>query len=140
MIRTSRKPRACAARRYSSTTDGTSRGRKEWRSRLSSIGSSTGSSPLSRLQPRAGHHVLLPVLECQEILPCKLALSERGGALEEGDVDDADVLGAGRLGDLLGDHLPHERDRDATQAMQDLVGAADPCPGKHRPRSEEHTS
>src|SRR2546422_5960952 len=87
--RTSRKPRACAARRYSSTTEGTSRGRKECRSSASSIGRRTGSSSL-RLQAGAAHHVLPPVLVAQEILPCKLALSERGGALEEGHVDHAE--------------------------------------------------
>ena len=42
----------------------------------------------------AGQHVLLPVVETQEILPRELALSEGGGALEERHVDHADVLGA----------------------------------------------
>src|SRR2546427_5130005 len=91
--RTSRKPRACAARRYSSTTEGTSRGRKECRSSTSSIGRRTGSSSL-RLQAGAAPHLLLPVLVGQESLPRQLALSERGGARGEGDGDPTDALRA----------------------------------------------
>src|SRR3989441_13036115 len=98
--RTSRKPRACAARRYSSTTEGTSRGRKERRSSTSSIGRRTGSSSL-RLQAGAAHHVLLPVAVTQGIPPPKPALSERGGALEEGDGGPTDRLGARARAHLL---------------------------------------
>jgi hypothetical protein len=65
----------------------------------------------------AGHHVLLPVLIAQEILSCKLALSEGGRTLEERDIDEHDALGAGALGDLLRHHLTDERNRYATEAM-----------------------
>ena len=84
--RTSVKPRAWAAFRYSSTTEGMSRGAKACRSRASSIGMRTGSSSV-RSDPGPGRQVLGPVLETQEILPRELALSERGGALEERHVD-----------------------------------------------------
>src|SRR2546427_10048021 len=125
--RTSRKPRACAARGDSAPTEGTSRGRKECRSSASSIGRRTGSSSL-RLQAGAAHHVLLPVLVAQEILPCKLALSERGGALAEGHVDHADALGARALGHLLRHHLANERARDPSAPTQDFLAAAHPRP------------
>ena len=104
--------------------DGTSRGRNECRSSASSIGRRTGSSSL-RLEGGTGHHVLLPVLVAQEILSCKLALSERGGPLEEGNVNDADALGARALGHLLRHHLADERNGDPAEAVQDFLGAAD---------------
>src|SRR5688572_290836 len=119
--RTSAKPWACASFTYSSTTDATSRGANAWRSSASSIGIRTGSSG-SELHT-AGH-VLLPVLKTQEILSCKLALSEGGGALEEGDVDNHDALRPRGLGHFLRHHLPHERNRDTAEPMHDLVGAA----------------
>src|SRR5262245_19576643 len=82
-------------------------------------------------QDWTGHHVLLPVVEAQEILPRKLALSKRRGALEESDVDQSHALGARRLGDLLGHHLPDERNGNAREAVQDLVGAADAGAREH---------
>src|SRR5512138_1002329 len=110
--RTSRKPRAWAASRYSATTEGTSRGTNECRSSASSIGTRTGSpGSATASESGTGHHVLLPVLVAQEILSCELALSERGGALEERDIDDDHALRLRRLDDLLGHHLPNERDR-----------------------------
>src|SRR2546423_12112907 len=146
--RTSAKPRAWAAIRYSSTTERTSAGRKEWRSGASSMGRWTGSSASigrgtpSRVPPFpsmtrvseawAGLQVLGPVLKAREILPRELALSERGRALEEGHVHHRDVLGARRVRHLLGDHLAHERDRDAAEPVQDLVGAADAGARQHR--------
>ena len=45
--RTSPKPRAAAAATYSATTDAVSPGRNGWRSRASSIGTSTGAPPTS---------------------------------------------------------------------------------------------
>src|SRR6266536_49678 len=107
--RTSPKPRAWAASRYSATTDATSRGAKAWRSSASSIGIRTGSSSgLTRARARTlvlgselrtARHVLLPVPEAQEILPRELALSEGRRPLEEGHVDHRDPLGPRRLGD-----------------------------------------
>src|SRR5262245_61247579 len=82
--------------------------------------------PARALQAGSGHDVLLPVREAREILPRGLALSEGCRALEEGDVDEADVLGTSRLRHSLGDHLSHERNGNAAQAVQYLVGAADP--------------
>jgi hypothetical protein len=130
--RTSRKPCPWAACRYSSTTERTSAGAKACRSSASSMGIRIGSSALiglgveRRLQGRSGHHVLLPVLEAQEILPRELALSEGGGALEEPHIDDPHAFRARRLGYLLGYHLAHKGDGDPSEPMQHLVGAADP--------------
>src|SRR5438876_1580579 len=127
--RTCVKPRAWAASRYSATTDGMSRGANACRSSASSI----GIRPARRLQPRPSRHVLLPVVEAQEILPRELALSEGRRALEEGHVHQEDILGTRGFGDLLAHHLTHERDRDPAEPMDDLLSAADPRAGEHRP-------
>src|SRR5207248_7834537 len=79
------------------------------------------------------HHVLLPVLVAQEILSRKLALSEGGGALEERDVDQADALGAGALGDFLRHHLTHERNRNAPETMQHFFRTSHARAGQYRP-------
>jgi hypothetical protein len=89
------------------------------------LGHASGSGAVAPSDARAGHQVRLPVLETREILPRKLALSEGRRAFEEGDVDQTDPLGARRLRDLLGDHLPHEWDGDPCEPMDDFVGAAD---------------
>src|SRR5262245_65520919 len=116
-----------------------SAGANACKSSESSIGMRSSSSSAmvvwpqrSRSEARPGHHMGLPVIEAQEILPREPALSERGGSLEKRHVDDTHALGARRLGDLLRHHLPHERDGDATQAMQDLVGAANARSREHR--------
>ena len=43
------------------------------------------------------------------------------------------MLGTRGFGDLLAHHLTHERDRDPAETMDDLLGAADPRAGEHRP-------
>ena len=70
-----------------------------------------------RSERGAGHDVLLPMLVRQEILPCQLALSERGGALEERHVHERDTFGARRVGHLLRHHLADERNRNASEAV-----------------------
>src|SRR5437879_10719923 len=97
----------------------------------SSSGEFSGSRRWRRSEPHPAGHVLLPVLEAQEILPRELALSERRGTLEERDVDEPDVLGSGGLGNLLGDHLTHERDRNAAETVDDFFGAADARARQH---------
>src|SRR5512134_1005098 len=139
--RTSAKPRARASSRYSSTTEGTSRGANACRSSESSMGMGTGESSAAgtsgatvapiRSEPRSGGQVLRPVLEAREILPRELALSECRRALEEGHVDHRHVLGARGFGHLLRHHLTDERDRDPPETVEHLVRAAQACPRQH---------
>src|SRR3989441_7100472 len=114
---------------------GTRRRRTECRAGQTRAGRArprSGSGPARRLQPRPSHHVLLPVVEAQEILPRELALSEGRGALEEDHVHQGDALGARGLGDPLGHHLAYDRDRNPAEPVDDLLGAADPGAGQHR--------
>src|SRR5262245_46399051 len=74
-----------------------------------------------RSEPNAARHVLLPMLEAREILSRLLALSEGRRTLEEDDIDLHDVLGPGRLRDLLRHHLSHERNGNAGEPVEHLV-------------------
>src|SRR6185295_11766393 len=86
--RTSVKPRAWAALRYSSTTERMSSGRNEWRSSASSIGSWTGS----------GASASVPILDARRDHVIALRLDVAPTPLVELD----DGIGAGQAG-LLAD-------------------------------------
>src|SRR5512132_2606657 len=57
-------------------------------------------------------------------LPLKFALSKRRRLFEEWHVDARHAVAAGGIDHLLNDHLPHERNRDTFDAMDDLIRAA----------------
>ena len=57
-------------------------------------------------------------------LPLKFALSKRRRLFEERHVDTGHTVASGSIDDLLNDHLPHKRNRDAFDAMDHLIRAA----------------
>ena len=83
-------------------------------------------------QLRTRQDVLLPVLPAQEILPCQFALSESRSTLKKGYIYTGDLVLCRLLGDFFNDHLAHEGNRDASDAVHDFIGAWNHGPGEIR--------